>query len=171
MFAMKTKLNLIIILFFLTLVGQAQINMVKFHTGNFFPSRFKLQYERKLTDKASVGAIGSFFMHNYLGYRIEPYGRYYLGKNAVAFNGAYFQLKGHYTWVTDKSPERELTKEYGSSLAFGFQAVTTSGIGFDFFVGSRMSLQAYKTVSESAELFKLLYCLPVDLGVSIGYAF
>lgn len=168
---MKTKLNLIIILFLLTFAAEAQTNMIKFHTGNIFPSRFKLQYERSLTNKFSVGAIGSIFIHNYFGYRVEPYTRMYLRKEAEAFKGPYFQVKGHYTWVTDKSPERELTKEYGSSLALGYQAVMTSGISFDFFIGSRMSLQAYKTVSESGEIFKLLYCLPVDMGVSIGYAF
>jgi hypothetical protein len=168
---MKKTMCLWILLVALSLSASAQMNIVKFHSGNFFPSRFKLQYERKLSDKFSVGAIGSFFMRNYLGYRIEPYSRIYLGKTSTTFNGMYFQLKGHYTWVTDKTPERELIEEYGTSMAIGYEKALASGLSFDFFVGSRMSNTPYNSISESSEIFKLLYCFPVDLGFSVGYAF
>jgi hypothetical protein len=169
---MKTKINVLLLFIFISLGVNAQKNIIKMHTGNFFPSRFKFQYERKLSEKLSTGAIGSFFMNNYLGYRIEPYARYYLGSKSTSFNGVFFQLKGHYTYVTDKSPEREIINEYGSSMCLGYEAVSSSsGLTFDFFIGPRFSQLAYKSISESTEIFKIFYCLPVDMGISVGYAF
>lgn len=115
--------------------------------------------------------IGSVFINNFKGYRLEPYGRFYVGNNASVFDGMFFQLKGHYTYVTDNSPMKEITKEYGASMCVGYQTSFASGITAEFFIGSRSSKRTYKTVSESAELFKIFYCLPVDMGLSIGYAF
>ena len=89
---MKAKINALLLLVFISLTASAQNNILKMHTGNFLPSRFKFQYERKLNEKLSSGVIGSFFMHNYLGYRIEPYSRYYLGSNSTTFDGLFFQV-------------------------------------------------------------------------------
>jgi hypothetical protein len=168
---MKNKINIVLLLVFISATTSAQMNIVKMHTGNFFPSRFKFQYERKLSEKLSTGAIGSFFMNRYLGYRIEPYSRIYLGSNSTTFDGLFFQLKGHYTYVTDKTPEREIINEYGLSMSLGYQALSSSGITFDAFIGPRFSQKSYPSKSESSELFKLLYCLPLEMGIAVGYAF
>ena len=68
---MKNKINILLLLALISATTSAQMNVVKMHTGNFFPSRFKFHYERKLSEKLSTGAIGSFFMNRYLGYRID----------------------------------------------------------------------------------------------------
>lgn len=163
----------VLMLSFVVLVSSAfaQQNAIKIHSGNILPSRFKVQYERRLSDKFSVGAIGSLFINNFRGYRIEPFGRFYVGGESVVFDGMFVQVKGHYTYVTDNSPMKELTKEYGASLCVGYQRTFSSGITAEVFLGSRSSSKAYKNVSESAEMFNVLYCLPVDLGLSLGYAF
>jgi hypothetical protein len=169
---MKTK-KLLIILGFILLNSEmfSQSNALKIHTGNLIPSRIKIQYERKLNDKFSVGAIGSLFYNNFKGYRLEPFARFYIGRASTFYNGMFFQLKGHFSYVNDNTINKELIKERGQSLGAGYQYTFSNNITVDFFLGYRASTRTTETISDSGLAFDLFYCFPIDMGISFGYAF
>jgi len=134
----------------------AQVNNLKVHPLHLLRSKF--EFERKLSDNVSVGAIGSVFFL-YSGYRIEPYCRLYFmpANTKAAFTGTYLQIKGHYSKAIDKqTPENEVISEYGFSAALGYQIQFKNNITMDFFSGYRSSHTLYPSTTEASSMFSLL---------------
>ncbi len=149
---------------------QAQDNMLKIHPLHILS--LKCEYERKLSDNWSIGAIGNGYFV-YSGFRVEPYLRYYLkpDEEKGVFAGPYIQGKFHYSRAIDRSAENELISEYGFGAAFGYQINLAANFNLDLFTGYRASVLRYPSSSESTTTFKTLYCSPWELGISLGYSF
>lgn len=190
----KTTLILLFFCAFSFVKVSAQNNIVRFSPLATIKLKAKVHYERGLTDKISAGAIGSYFFGAYPGFRIEPFGRYYISDEALS--GFYGQLKGHYSansiTITTTSGSAVVNtwkhsfSEYGFAFNLGYQVLMGSNknVALDIFTGYRYSSLRYidnvdsatltteEAENQAAELaYRLLHSNLFDLGFSIGYKF
>lgn len=159
----------LILLIAIGLTSYGQKNAIKFHASQ--KTRLKLQYERMLNNDMSVGLVGSGFYLLYSGVKLEPYFRYYFTPNATGFNGAFLQLKGHYTNALDNTEYREIFEEYGASFSIGYQHKFCKRWLMDTYLGYRGTHFVYPSTSESASAFRSLYSTKLEFGLSIGRTF
>ncbi len=148
---------------------QAQTTAVKIHPLHFFSCKFEVEHQ--INSNISVGVIGSGMFLAFEGYRIQPYARLYLGADSKVFDGFYAQGKFHYSRVVDNNAVRELIKDYGFSTAFGYQHTFGKHFVIDLYSGYRFSKPFYYSTSESSTMYRMMYSLPMELGISLGTTF
>jgi hypothetical protein len=190
---MKVKLLLIAVgLFFSATQINAQ-SVVRFSPLSLIKGKAKVHYEYG-TGKIGVGVIAAGYYGLYPGFRVQPYGRFYITDEAL--KGFYVQPKFHFSMnkydqlnrdedglLLEGTSEKDFS-EYGFSMAIGWQFLLgdNENIVIDVFTGYRgsnlhnkdfSSLETQEETSNAANeyLYSLLHSNKFDMGLSIGFKF